>query len=370
MSKGKKIVSLLDRLFDKEVADKVKKAKDGMIDSSRVKEAVEEQTQINPQFLDELEYDDYEEIMEALPAKERASLMGEDADMYETAEMMGGFSPKEAAKDIELFGDLEELQVYASQLDADEAMEFIENVTDDNYNILGGLGGIFEIDQIADKLSPKKAAQNIELFLVDEDKLKAYTSKLDAKGTRDFIDNLPDDVYEDYDGLSEYVTPLGPRVQKAEGGLLDKPEMDSDEEMEEDYIEHVMKEVLSDEDYKYVDDALEKDDKLSVLFDEIVLSAVEFTGAGEVEGPGNGTSDSIPARLSDGEFVFTKKAVDVIGADKLQTMMKEAEAEADTREQKAKGGVMDNTQADTQSIDDEVNKYMLQANRMPSVQGR
>ena len=53
MSKGKKIVSLLDRLFDKEVADKVKKAKDGMIDSSRVKEAVEEQTQINPRFLDE-----------------------------------------------------------------------------------------------------------------------------------------------------------------------------------------------------------------------------------------------------------------------------------------------------------------------------
>jgi hypothetical protein len=30
---------------------------------------------------------------------------------------------------------------------------------------------------------------------------------------------------------------------------------------------------------------------------------------GKVEGPGTETSDSIPARLSDGEFVFTAKAV-------------------------------------------------------------
>ena len=36
-----------------------------------------------------------------------------------------------------------------------------------------------------------------------------------------------------------------------------------------------------------------------------------FTAAagGEVEGPGTGTSDSVPARLSDGEFVVTAKAV-------------------------------------------------------------
>ena len=34
-----------------------------------------------------------------------------------------------------------------------------------------------------------------------------------------------------------------------------------------------------------------------------------FMGGGEVEGPGTGTSDSVPARLSDGEFVLTAKAV-------------------------------------------------------------
>ena len=30
---------------------------------------------------------------------------------------------------------------------------------------------------------------------------------------------------------------------------------------------------------------------------------------GEIVGPGTGTSDSIPARLSDGEFVLTAQAV-------------------------------------------------------------
>ena len=32
-------------------------------------------------------------------------------------------------------------------------------------------------------------------------------------------------------------------------------------------------------------------------------------GGGEIMGPGTGTSDSIPARLSDGEYVFTAEAV-------------------------------------------------------------
>lgn len=40
------------------------------------------------------------------------------------------------------------------------------------------------------------------------------------------------------------------------------------------------------------------------------VSPTEFRAAGgEVEGPGTGTSDSVPARLSDGEFVLTAKAV-------------------------------------------------------------
>lgn len=56
-------------------------------------------------------------------------------------------------------------------------------------------------------------------------------------------------------------------------------------------------------------------------------------GGGEVDGPGTGTSDSVPARLSDGEFVLTAKAVRGagggdrdIGAARLYDMMSDLEA--------------------------------------------
>ena len=50
-----------------------------------------------------------------------------------------------------------------------------------------------------------------------------------------------------------------------------------------------------------------------------------FDDEGSVEGAGTGTSDSIPAKLSDGEFVFTAKAVKQLGVEKLRTMMAKAE---------------------------------------------
>ena len=71
--------------------------------------------------------------------------------------------------------------------------------------------------------------------------------------------------------------------------------------------------------------------------------ASEFAGSGPVDGPGSGVSDSIPARLSDGEFVFTSKAVDQIGIDTLQQMMSDAEMEADgemPRQARRMGGYM------------------------------
>ena len=80
---------------------------------------------------------------------------------------------------------------------------------------------------------------------------------------------------------------------------------------------------------------------MSELFDQVVESASEFSGSGPVEGLGSEVSDSIPARLSDGEFVFTAKATDEIGADNLMSMMKDAEAGADGRQGVVHGGVID-----------------------------
>ena len=85
---------------------------------------------------------------------------------------------------------------------------------------------------------------------------------------------------------------------------------------------------LSEEEEKVVDDAVEMFPELEGIIPKIV--ATEFTEDGEVEGPGTGTSDSIPALLSDGEFVFTAKAVKHLGVDKLRKMMKDAEAAYDS----------------------------------------
>jgi hypothetical protein len=45
-----------------------------------------------------------------------------------------------------------------------------------------------------------------------------------------------------------------------------------------------------------------------------------FMGEGEVNGPGNATSDSIPAKLSDGEYVMSAAATAFFGVDKMDKM--------------------------------------------------
>jgi len=123
-------------------------------------------------------------------------------------------------------------------------------------------------------------------------------------------------------------------------GMEQEQEMLPDEQMEEDYVDYVVEETLSNEDRNYLIDALEKDDRLSVIFDQVIETAHEFSGSGTIEGPGTGKSDSIPARLSDGEFVITAKATEEIGADNLMSMMKDAEAAADERQMAYDGGMM------------------------------
>ena len=195
---------------------------------------------------------------------------------------------------------------------------------------------------------------------------------------------------------------LGTREVKAEGGsLFIPPEMESmpvdtysnipedemddvmaaqkpDDAVEEDYVAYVMSETLSEDEIDYVNTMLEADDKFSQIFDKLILSAAEFQGSGEVEGPGDGTSDDIPARLSDGEFVFTKKATDQLGAETLQSMMDDAERAYDGGlMKKAEGGLMYDPVAMGNSLNQnplaqnelDVQRQMLRANRMPSLIG-
>tara|TARA_R110001592_G_scaffold110579_1_gene307057 strand:+ start:50 stop:898 length:849 start_codon:yes stop_codon:yes gene_type:complete len=141
-----------------------------------------------------------------------------------------------------------------------------------------------------------------------------------------------------------------------------------DEEMEDSYISYVMDESLDDDEQDYLAGVLQDDPRLSDILDKVITVASEFSGAGEVDGPGTGVSDSIPARLSDGEFVFTKKATDQIGADQLQTMMDDAERAYDGGLQAmAEGGMMDEEDPGMSKTKEEIEKLMMGANRMPSL---
>jgi len=116
---------------------------------------------------------------------------------------------------------------------------------------------------------------------------------------------------------------------KPEG--MDEMPMDDEEDITDEDLEGmdaiIDTSALSDEEEQLLDEAVEMHPELEAIIPKLV--ATEFTDDGEVEGPGTGTSDSIPALLSDGEFVFTAKAVKNIGVDKLRAMMKKAEQDYD-----------------------------------------
>jgi len=175
------------------------------------------------------------------------------------------------------------------------------------------------------------------------------------------------------------------RMGYEEGGLLMDDQMlidmtppqesempiESDDNMEDNYTRFIMEEALSEDEEDMLTSKLEQDEQLSMLFDKIIDVAQEFAGSGPVEGPGSGVSDSIPARLSDGEFVFTAKAVEEIGEDTLMSMMKDAEASADERQGLAEGGMLEEPKTEsllTQSgivqedtiAEDELKKRMVQ----------
>ena len=152
-------------------------------------------------------------------------------------------------------------------------------------------------------------------------------------------------------------------------------DQEPDTVMEDQYVDFVLTQSLNPDEQDYLLGALEADPRLSEIFDKVVETASEFTGDGPVEGPGTGVSDSIPARLSDGEFVMTKEATDEIGPDNLERLMHDAENGEIRRtsyggglQEYAFGGLTRDTERSLLEDDEEeIKKQMINANRMPSV---
>ena len=186
---------------------------------------------------------------------------------------------------------------------------------------------------------------------------------------------MPPEMMEE-ESIQEPVMDVPEDTYQSEDPIEVAASQESDEVIEQDQMEMVLGQALDSEEQQYLMSALEGDEQLSQIFDKVLTTASEFSGEGAVEGLGDGTSDSIPARLSDGEFVMTKKATDQIGSDNLQIMMDDAERAYDggeMRDNRYGGGLLGNTDAtdlssDTDNTDDEIRKLMsLRANQAPSL---
>lgn len=522
------VVSLLGKLLDKEVAEagvKASKVKQQKVDAERVRDALDEEMAKNPAYLDELDDDEYFDIVEALPEKERAKMMGDDygAEIVESQEgMMTSMTPKEAANNLELFTGASEVSQYLNTLDAKGLKEFRENVSETDADLYqsaldrleaigprvakheggsmlvppereeysrGGMIGRVIAARLKKDVKQGKKPTRKQVDKAIEDTKKQYPSlikeyvekdKNEAKTLRSLenyatggggktdIDAILTSLKKDATEVQETTKPLvrkqktyrsdmakntagtaaatalileGPeavknaynsltetkrekfesafsdahnagndtftfegkeyntevRKGKAVGGEMELPQVPvdtynnipesekeaaeksqlPDEEMEDNYLQFILNESLEEDDQEYLMEVLDQDERLSTIFDQVMDVAGEFSGEGEVNGPGTGVSDSIPARLSDGEFVFTKKATDQLGADKLQVMMDDAERAYDGGlMKKAFGGIAYNPMGNGEMTDrmtedelteEEIKRQMISANRMPSV---
>ena len=179
------------------------------------------------------------------------------------------------------------------------------------------LGGYMDEFQIAEEepLSRQKRALGGRAALEEKyDRRRAYRAFQEG-------DLVEEEIVEE-----PLMAPVG--MEEGPMPLIEDEIAADDVAMEEDVAMEDAESVLdtsmlSEEEEVVVDAAIEMYPELEAILPKMV--ATEFTEDELVEGPGTGTSDSIPALLSDGEFVFTAKAVKNIGIDKLRKMMSQAE---------------------------------------------
>ena len=185
-----------------------------------------------------------------------------------------------------------------------------------------------------------------EKILKDMDKITSNIEKLSSRVSKQVGGMMMDDQMnsmmqrEELPALDNQMADMMSEEKTEEQKAIEEAQA-PDEQMEENYVDFLIDEALSDDEEEMLMKELQANPQLSMLFDKVMEVAMEFSGSGPVEGPGTEVSDSIPARLSDGEFVFTAKSVDVLGADNLMSLMKQAEAQADQRQMAQEGGLME-----------------------------
>lgn len=138
------------------------------------------------------------------------------------------------------------------------------------------------------------------------------------------------------------LNPLAPKPapmrRYAEGGEVDQllapAEMMAEEEMMDDGM--MMEEEMAGPSPFMALEEILGPEKVNELYaameafpvvEEVANMAVQ-TSDGEVSGIGTGTSDEVPARLSEGEFILPKEVVDVIGIETLEKLLEDVRNQA------------------------------------------
>ena len=235
----------------------------------------------------------------------------EDRDPDDGYPLPGNQLAKDSTKDQLIEKQIKKLELQKEVLEPSEHQKIdnqIQKLESMKTKVRAATGGYMDENQIAEETP---LALNIGGAVRRPEERREYQAY--AEG----------DMVEDESLLS----PMG--MEEEDAIAETDMEMTAEDEMEDDmdYDSILDTSALSEEEETVLDEAVEMHPELESIIPKIV--ATEFTEDELVEGPGDGTSDSIPAMLSDGEFVFTAKAVKNIGVDKLRKMMKQAEESYD-----------------------------------------
>ena len=300
--------------------------------------------------------DDIDDILKNMSPEEMAGLSDADIDMLLDMEMSK--SRKKKADGGSLMDDDREQYKFGKLVSkAGQALSELPDVARDTIDVMKMKmkGDMSQAEKI--KLTEDMYKDSVKNYVDLKKSLKKATSIEEEDAIREMLDQEGELISEFTMRLNKMgVTPsmknlreekkIPQRIESAEGGMpnetnsmLQSDTMAPDDVMEDEYLDFVLEEALSEEEQSFLMEQLQTNTQLAMIFDKVIDVAQEFAGSGPVEGPGSGVSDSIPARLSDGEFVFTAEAVKVIGADNLMAMMKDAESQAQGRQDLAEGGM-------------------------------
>ena len=234
----------------------------------------------------------------------------DDSGIVPTSEKFAGGT---SARDNLINKRIDKLEAELEIADTGQQSEIINQIkkleTMKSTNIrTAALGGYMDENDIAEQTPLALSIGGAAALNEKYDRRKDY--KAYAEG---------DIVEEDIEVEEPLMAPPGMDLAEEDAIAETDMELAAEEEVD-DILDTSM---LSESEEQIFEEALEMFPELEAIVPKI--TATEFTEDELVEGPGTGTSDSIPALLSDGEFVFTAKAVKHLGIDKLRKMMKQAE---------------------------------------------